>query len=365
MVRSKYAALAITLAVALPMPGKAAPLDDAKHAFERGDYKKAVALWTKLANRGDKFAEFNLGVIEHFGFAGMKTDATAAGEWFRKAADQGLPASKTTSWTVFAAPPGPNLTAHDSWFAPAPNAGDPQGETFLAHLMASRDQISSSNGTSYWKARHAAQLGDIEAQLTLAQMYTDGVGTPRDDALAVRWFQAAADRGSAVGAMFLASAYADGRGVRQDYAQAAIWAAKGAGDAAAFQGALDGAARSSGRDCSGFYSGRGGVPGAQVLLGTLYGRGDGVPKDDVRALYWFKRAACAGYPTANVFVGLAYANGAGVIRDDTAAMVWLQQAARLGVYHADKYLSMVRDGGSDRKPIPPPVWDGLTGFFTD
>jgi len=40
----------------------------------------------------------------------------------------------------------------------------------------------------------AAALGDAEAELNLARMYSTGHGVPRDDVEAAKWLRRAADR---------------------------------------------------------------------------------------------------------------------------------------------------------------------------
>ncbi len=41
----------------------------------------------------------------------------------------------------------------------------------------------------------AAELGNVTAQLTLAHIYKNGEGVPRDDKEAARWFRKAAEQG--------------------------------------------------------------------------------------------------------------------------------------------------------------------------
>jgi uncharacterized protein len=66
----------------------AGPLEDARAAYERDDYATAVRLWRQLAEQGDVLAQFNLGVMYHYG-QGLPQDNAEAVNWHRKAADQG------------------------------------------------------------------------------------------------------------------------------------------------------------------------------------------------------------------------------------------------------------------------------------
>ena len=54
---------------------------------------------------------------------------------------------------------------------------------------------------------------------------------------------------------------------------------------------------------------------AQRNLGLMYEYGDGVPEDDVKAVYWFRKAAEQGAAIAQTKLGLMYANGDGVPKD--------------------------------------------------
>ncbi len=59
----------------------------------------------------------------------------------------------------------------------------------------------------------AAALGDAEAELNLARMYSTGHGVPRDDVEAAKWLRRAADQGRVVAQTVLAAMYIAGRGV--------------------------------------------------------------------------------------------------------------------------------------------------------
>jgi alpha/beta superfamily hydrolase len=94
-------------------------------------------------------------------------------------------------------------------------------------------------------------------------------------------------------------AYAAGDGVAKDLAEAVRWY-----QAAAERGNAD----------------------AQNDLAVMYDAGNGVTEDDAEAVRWYRRAAAAGNPSAQYNLGLMYANGEGVARDRTRAYVWLSVA---------------------------------------
>jgi TPR repeat protein len=49
--------------------------------------------------------------------------------------------------------------------------------------------------------------------------------------------------------------------------------------------------------------------------GVMYGKGEGVAKDDAEAFKWYLRAAERGLPAAQQIVGVRYYNGTGVKQD--------------------------------------------------
>ncbi len=69
---------------------------------------------------------------------------------------------------------------------------------------------------------------------------------------------------------------------------------------------------------------------SQNNLGIRFENGDGVPKDLVRAVYWYRKAAEQGNPTAQYNLGLMYEEGQGVPKNLSEAVAWFQKAAAAG-----------------------------------
>lgn len=112
-----------------------------------------------------------------------------------------------------------------------------------------------------------AQEGDAEAQVRIARILLFGGVQAGDQAAeAVRWLQAAAERGNPAAMVMLGKLYRSGFGVLQDYGQATMWIRKAAET---------------------------GNPDGMLELGRLHRDGVGVPRDPVLAYVWFNRAAAA------------------------------------------------------------------------
>jgi len=73
-----------------------------------------------------------------------------------------------------------------------------------------------------------------------------------------------------------------------------------------------------------------GYAAAQAQLGFMYAYGNGVPKDDVEAVKWLRKAADQGNAAAQYNLGLMYGTGAGVPKDLVQAHVWWNIAGAKG-----------------------------------
>ncbi len=70
-----------------------------------------------------------------------------------------------------------------------------------------------------------------------------------------------------------------------------------------------------------------GDPKAQAELGFCYMSGTGVPKDEVEAVKWYRKAAEQGEARGQFSLGVCYENGMGVPKDEVEAYKWLNIAS--------------------------------------
>ena len=84
-----------------------------------------------------------------------------------------------------------------------------------------------------------------------------------------------------------------------------------------------------------------GDAGAQVLLGTRYARGDGVPQDDREAALWLHKAAEQGHAEAQLLYGVMHATGRGVPQNHAQAAAWYRKAAEQGRADAQASLGVM------------------------
>ena len=82
---------------------------------------------------------------------------------------------------------------------------------------------------------------------------------------------------------------------------------------------------------------------AQRHLANRYLRGQGVPEDAARAVYWMGRAAEAGLPAAQRSYGEFLEQGVGGAADPDKARQWYRRAAEQGDRIARQHLQRLAD----------------------
>jgi len=131
-----------------------------------------------------------------------------------------------------------------------------------------------------------------------------------------------AEAGDADAQLNLGGLFFKGQGVTQDYAEAAKWFRM-----AAVQGQSL----------------------AQFNLGMMYATGQGVEKNDTESVQWYRAAAIQGLAVAQLNLGVAYATGQGILQDESEAVKWLRLAAEQGEPQAQFNLAVMYANGQGVK----------------
>lgn len=150
---------------------------------------------------------------------------------------------------------------------------------------------------------HAAQLGDADAQATLAQLLLDGRGVQKDEALALSWFRIAARQRHPMAINMIGRCLENGWGCEIDWVDAAQHYRKAA---------------DLGLDW-GLYN-----------YGQLLTRGRGVGQDLVAAYEMFCQAAAKGHAKSMNLLGRFHHEGVVVPKDIQLARQWYQRSAEAG-----------------------------------
>jgi TPR repeat protein len=146
-----------------------------------------------------------------------------------------------------------------------------------------------------------AERGLAPARMIYARMLLNGQGGPVDLEEGARLVELAALGADLGSYALLGDLYREGRGVERNDAIAARYYLIAANNGAAQP---------------------------QFLLGTMYAAGTGVEQDMEEAVKWYRLAADQGIPAAMQNLGAAYLNGNGVETDRAMAFAWFQLALR-------------------------------------
>jgi TPR repeat protein len=154
-----------------------------------------------------------------------------------------------------------DLESTARWLGRAADQGHTQARGLLDEVLAGRFARPGDADALVEIYRERANAGDGLASTKLGLSYRDGLGVDPDDAAALRWLEAGAEKGEVEAFAALGSMYDEGRGIERDRARAASWFRKAA---------------------------ERGHAGAQFALGSMVVQGDGIPKDVSEGLMWLE-----------------------------------------------------------------------------
>jgi tetratricopeptide (TPR) repeat protein len=137
-----------------------------REAYEKGDYKRAMAEWQSAADRTDPDAEFGLGSLYEVGAGDLKQNYKQADYWYRKAADQGHVEAQyrlALIWAVGGDDFAADLAEAYKWVGLAiENKG--VWSTLAADLKSQLDKVTSAGQradaerrVNAWKEAHSAK----------------------------------------------------------------------------------------------------------------------------------------------------------------------------------------------------------------
>lgn len=216
-----------------------------------------------------------------------------------------------------------------------------------------------------------AEAGDKAAQTLLAEIYSRGLGVPKNQAEARKWYKLAAEQGvpeaefryglillaegseqsRAQGRVFMEKAAASGNALASfNLAQLILTDRLGdAGRTAAFAHFMDAAKQ--------------GIPDAQYAVAQYYANGvDPVSQDLETAAFWLSGAAAQNFDTAQLEYGQMLLSGVGVERNLKQGYSWIARAARAGNVVARAELAKLYWGGIGVEPdvVQAGAWFVLT-----
>lgn len=137
-------------------------------AYQRGDFKAAIADWQGPAAKGDADAQFNMGQAYRLG-KGVPVDLAKAQDWYRKAAEQGhFQAEDNYGRMLFQN--GKRAEAAP-WLEKSAARGDPRGQLILGTMLFNGDGGRQKDWPrAYALMTRASSAGLPQASQTLADM---------------------------------------------------------------------------------------------------------------------------------------------------------------------------------------------------
>ncbi len=257
-----------------------------KHAYDSGDYEKALEYLLPAAEAGYAGAQNMLGLMYYLG-NGTEQSYEEAFRLYRLAADQGYAAGQFNLGLMY----------------------------YYGHYV---EQSYEEASRLY---QLAADQGDARAQFDLGYMYAYGQGVEQSYEEAFRLFQMAADQGDADAIYMLGYMYSHGHGVEQSYEKAReYYLITASGDSAD-------------------------AKYARYAIGREYYLGLGAEKDYAEAVKWFRSSAELEYDFAQRMLGQCYFYGYGVEQSYEEAFKWYQLAADQENSHAQMRLGVMYENG--------------------
>ena len=253
-----------------------------------------IAEWSE----SDLTADYETGMHYFRGGGAVRIDHNKAFEYFRQAAERGLPEAQAELAVLYTAP------------------------GLFDFLNAKDFQQAGSWGARALKdgLQERADAGRHSAQYELGQLYLAGVGVARDLPKAREWYEQAAANGSYDAKRALGFIYLSGTGTTADLAKAKKY----------FEEAASG-----------------NLAPAQQFLGIMYSSDrDDMRKDDTKAVEWFRKAADQGNPPSQVELGVRYEKGQGVPQSFAKAAEYYQQAADRGFWGGIDHLARLYEQGN-------------------
>jgi TPR repeat protein len=261
-------------------------------AYESGngvakDDQKAAEWCAKAASLGNAEAENMLGVMYLIG-EGVKQDKQRAVSFYRQAAKQGNADAMFNLGAAYYN--GDGVTRDENvayaWFLLAKGANSPPA---AAAVERSESTLKPSDRS--------------EAYVDIARIYDDGIYLPKDQSRAAQWLTRAAQQGDPDAQLGLADHFFNGWGVARDFSQAQHWC----GEAA-----------------------KAGDSRGDFCIGMIYQRGMGVARNPKEARKWYQRAADLRNRSAIVTLAEMDAAGEGIKADRVAACLLYLQLIRDG-----------------------------------
>lgn len=280
--------------------------------LDRGADKEALRLMQRAADAGSSEGQHRLALVFAEGLAGTPRDEARAVELFEKAAGSGHQRAQLNLGILYfrGKGTGRDLVQARAWLEKAAAGEDPYALYALGRAMdesqgaALADPVRAAN-----LFRRAAEKGHPYAALRYGIALLDGSGVRKDLTAAQNWLLQAQRAGVpeaslALGDMLVRTPANKDKAANQKLVALAIGWYESAAEA--------------------------GVASAQFKLANANFAGAGVPRDAAKALVWYERAARQGLADAQHTAGIMLMGGVAGPADPVEGYKWLILAEKGG-----------------------------------
>lgn len=278
--------------------------------------------WKKLelgASKGDSQAQADL-AMRYMNGDDIPKDMNRAVDLLKKSASQGNPHGKIGLGKLYLYGQGVKQDFLESRrnFKEAfdilnNKISDKKGDDYysLAHLYLNGNGVHHNDELAdKWFKKAAESLeeeikyNNVQSMMKLGSLLIKGLGVNRDTEKAIYYFKMAAEQGNILAQVKLASLYMD----LEQYEHAMNWLLKAEKQNSSY---------------------------AQNYIGSLYGQGLGVDKNENTMLHWMIKSAKNGNEMAQTALGEIYLRGLyGVAKDKSEAKRYYSLAAKQGSFEA-------------------------------
>jgi len=228
------------------------------------------------------------------------------------------------------------------------------GSIFFANLNVATAVDGATNGypRELFPYTNEISLANPEVQYQLGLNYATGIGVPKDDEKAAKWYQTAANNGNVHSQFAMGIIYGRGKGVTKDLTKSIKWlsmaATNGSSDAMALLGYYYYWGKGTHRDITNafLWYKKAAILGnvqAQTATALFFYMGSNKKADQKEAIELLHRAACHWYPQAQYFLAIYLGKGVGIERDGIEAYKWASLAADNGYDYADGLRGVIKD----------------------
>ncbi|MBF0501904.1 MAG: sel1 repeat family protein [Candidatus Riflebacteria bacterium] len=274
-------------------------------AFAKNDFGSAIRNFKPLAEKGDHPSQSIMGLIFKYGL-GVATNTSEAGNWYRKAAEGGIPTAMVSLGKLLQEGDGCSKDEVEAfrWFERSAKLKNTDGlfETGMCFYKGKGAAQDFSQARQYFEA--AGKEGpNVNALYYLGIIHNRGKGLEKNPALAMKYFLQAADHGLKEAQFQVGEMYRHGVGGKKDLARAEEYFRK---------------------------SSENGYPFAMESLGEMLAKKDTSKTNQTEATMWFRRAAEGGDFDAAAKLAIRLKKGSGTEINKKEAEKWACLAAEQG-----------------------------------